>query len=90
MTYAPANGTTNSGSVVSAGGVSPAPSRVSTPIANWIDDARSSGVTTFTAQWRSSVSSAFGERAGIDGVVMSADLRTARMRASAPHPRSLL
>jgi hypothetical protein len=38
-------------------------------------------VTTFTAQWRSRVSSAFGERAGVDGIVMSADPRAARMGA---------
>jgi hypothetical protein len=59
MTYAPASGTTKSGACAS-GSASPPHNRVSTPIAYRMAAARSSGVTTLTAQWRSRVSSAFG------------------------------
>src|SRR5262245_6078658 len=57
ITYAPANGTTNSGAIAGTF-ASPPHKRVNTLIAYWIAAARSSGVTTFTAQCRSRLSSA--------------------------------
>jgi len=75
VTYAPASGTTKSGGD-SGSPVAPTPRCDSTRMPNWIAAARSSGVTTLTAQWRSRVSRAFGKIGWLPVLVMMLEWRS--------------